>query len=186
MHRGCKVEPGAARAPSAGDECGEGRGIPLAVARVCDRDRGDRPADMVQDGDSDGAETQGHLAVLEWVPAGTNLAQHLAQLTGACGSSTRAIGEGGRIRVEGAHLLAGELREVLREARARGYALEDGEVTLGLGSVGVAVLDHVGWPIAAIAVTYSSDGERDAAALAALVSPMAQELGRRIRGARPA
>ena len=79
----------------------------------------------------------------------------------------------------------GELREVLREVRARGYALEDGEVTLGLGSVGVAVLDHVGWPIAAVAVTYASDGAQDAAALAALVAPTARELGRRIRGARP-
>ncbi|HWI30090.1 MAG TPA: IclR family transcriptional regulator [Microbacterium sp.] len=78
-----------------------------------------------------------------------------------------------------------ELRDVLRETRDRGYALEDDEVTLGLASVGVAVLDHVGWPIAAIAVTFSSAGERDAAALAALVEPVAAELGRRIRGARP-
>jgi DNA-binding IclR family transcriptional regulator len=78
-----------------------------------------------------------------------------------------------------------ELREVLREARARGYALEDGEVTLGLASVGVAVLDHVGWPIAAVAVTYASEAGRDAATLAALVQPIANELGRRIRGTRP-
>ncbi|MGC5224784.1 IclR family transcriptional regulator [Micromonospora sp. DT81.3] len=78
----------------------------------------------------------------------------------------------------------GELREVLREVRARGFAIEDGEVTLGLGSVGVAVLDHVDWPIAAVAVTYASDGVPDAAALAALVRPTAAELGRRIRGAR--
>lgn len=79
-----------------------------------------------------------------------------------------------------------ELRELLREVRLRGWAFEDGEVTLGLGSVGVAVLDHVGWPIAAIAVTYPAEGERDPAAFAALVGPMATELGRRIRGARPA
>ena len=32
-----------------------------------------------------------------------------------------------------------ELREVLRRTRADGYAGEDGEVTLGLRSVGVAV-----------------------------------------------
>lgn len=80
----------------------------------------------------------------------------------------------------------GELREVLREARARGFATEDGEVTLGLGSVGVPVLDHVGWPIAAIAVTYPADGERDPAAVAALLAPAARELERRIRGTRPA
>jgi DNA-binding IclR family transcriptional regulator len=85
----------------------------------------------------------------------------------------------------------GELRETLREVRERGWALEDGEVTVGLGSVGVAVLDHVGWPIAAVAVTYSATGEhsaageRDPAALAAVIGPMATELGRRIRGSRP-
>ena len=78
----------------------------------------------------------------------------------------------------------GELRDVLREVRGRGYALEDGEVTIGLGSVGVAVLDHVGWPIAAIAVTYPTDPPRDAAALAAHIAPLAGELGRRIGGAR--
>jgi len=60
-----------------------------------------------------------------------------------------------------------------------------GEVTLGLRSVGVAVLDHIGWPIAAIAVTYPADGDHDPAALADLVTPVANELGRRIRGARP-
>jgi DNA-binding IclR family transcriptional regulator len=80
----------------------------------------------------------------------------------------------------------GELRELLREVRARGWAFEDGEVTLGLGSVGVAVLDHVGWPIAAIAVTYPADGEREPADVAALLAPAARELERRIRGTRPA
>lgn len=80
----------------------------------------------------------------------------------------------------------GELRELLRDVRARGWASEDGEVTIGLGSVGVAVLDHVGWPIAAIAVTYPADADRDPAAVADLVGPVARELGRRIRGARPA
>ncbi|KJL41987.1 MULTISPECIES: IclR family transcriptional regulator [Microbacterium] len=80
----------------------------------------------------------------------------------------------------------GELRELLRGVRERGWASEDGEVTLGLGSVGVAVLDHVGWPIAAIAVTFPTDGAREAADFAELVAPVAAELGRRIGGARPA
>ncbi|WP_394289397.1 IclR family transcriptional regulator, partial [Microbacterium sp.] len=35
-----------------------------------------------------------------------------------------------------------ELRELLRGVRARGHATEDGEVSLGFRSVGVAVLDH--------------------------------------------
>lgn len=76
----------------------------------------------------------------------------------------------------------GELRDLLRAVRTDGFATEDGEVTLGLRSVGVAVLDHAGWPIAAIAVTYPEDVERDAAALAPLISPAAAELGRRIGG----
>ncbi|MDF2562641.1 MAG: iclR [Microbacterium sp.] len=75
-----------------------------------------------------------------------------------------------------------ELRELLRGVRTQGWAFEDGEVTLGLASVGVAVLDHVGWPIAAIAVTYPADATHDAAAIAQLVAPVAGELGRRIRG----
>ena len=74
----------------------------------------------------------------------------------------------------------GELREVLRQVRADGFATEDGEVTLGLRSVGVAVRDHAGWPVAAIAVTYPGDGDRDAASLAALLRETASELERRI------
>lgn len=75
-----------------------------------------------------------------------------------------------------------ELREQLRETRARGYAIEDGEVTLGFGSVAVAVRDHVGWPVAAIAVTYPAAGAPERAAVAALIVPAADELGRRIHG----
>ena len=74
----------------------------------------------------------------------------------------------------------GELREVLREVRERGYAIEDGEVTLGLRSVGVAVRDHAGWPAAAIAVTWPIDAERDAGTLGALIADAAVELERRI------
>ena len=46
------------------------------------------------------------------------------------------------------------------------------------------MLDHVGWPIAAIAVTYPTDSPQNAAALADHLAPMASELGRRIGGAR--
>lgn len=77
----------------------------------------------------------------------------------------------------------GQLREVLRRVRVDGYATEDGEVTLGLRSVGVAVGDHTGWPIAAIAITYPDDAPNDPAELAALIVPAAAELGRRIGGA---
>lgn len=74
-----------------------------------------------------------------------------------------------------------ELREVLRRVRSDGYAIEDGEVTVGLQSVGVAVLDHAGWPTAALAVTWPADADRDAAALSVLVADAATELRRRIR-----
>lgn len=79
-----------------------------------------------------------------------------------------------------------ELREVLRGVRATGYAGEDGEVTIGLRSVGVAVADHAGWPAAAIAVTWPDDADRDAAAIAKLAGEAARELSRRIGGTRPA
>ena len=72
------------------------------------------------------------------------------------------------------------LREVLREVRARGFATEDGEVTLGLRSVGVAVRDHAGWPAAAIAVTWPDDAARDPAELARRAGEASRELERRI------
>ena len=48
------------------------------------------------------------------------------------------------------------LTSLLAETRQRGYATEQGEVTPGLSSVAVAVRDHVGHPVAAVAVTYES------------------------------
>jgi DNA-binding IclR family transcriptional regulator len=47
---------------------------------------------------------------------------------------------------------------------------------------GPALLDHAGWPIAAVAVTYPDDAPKDAADLARLIDPAAAELGRRIGG----
>jgi DNA-binding IclR family transcriptional regulator len=76
----------------------------------------------------------------------------------------------------------GELRDVLRAVRADGFATEDGEVTLGLRSVGVAVLDHARWPIAGIAVTYPDEPAKDPAELAMVIDHAASELGRRIGG----
>lgn len=73
-----------------------------------------------------------------------------------------------------------ELRELLRDVRATGWATEDGEVTRGLRSVATAVLDHVGWPTAAIAVTWPADSDRDAAPLAEAVARAAADLSRRL------
>ncbi|WP_439592106.1 IclR family transcriptional regulator [Microbacterium sp.] len=77
-----------------------------------------------------------------------------------------------------------ELRDLLRGVRSRGFAEEDGEVTLGLRSVGTAVLDHARWPSAAVAVTFESDAPVDAEALAEVVEATAAELARRIGGTR--
>ncbi len=75
---------------------------------------------------------------------------------------------------------AGELRELLRRVRHEGFATEDGEVTEGLRSVAVAVRDHAGWPVAAVAITWPD--ETDAPQLVALVRDAASELSRRLYG----
>ena len=77
-----------------------------------------------------------------------------------------------------------ELRRLLTEARARGYATEDGAITPGIASVAVAVLDHAGWPAAAIAVTFARDsvGEARWGVLADDIRPFAAQLARRISG----
>lgn len=49
------------------------------------------------------------------------------------------------------------LRTVLTEQRRRGYAVEDGEVTLGMASIAVPVIDHNSHPVAGLAVTYPTD-----------------------------
>ncbi|MFF2371459.1 IclR family transcriptional regulator [Agromyces sp. NPDC058110] len=79
----------------------------------------------------------------------------------------------------------GRLKRVLAEVRQRGWAAEDGEVTPGLASVGAPVVDHLAWPAAAIAVTYSNESpEATADAAATGVLDAAAELSRRIRGVR--
>ncbi|WP_353826472.1 IclR family transcriptional regulator [Agromyces sp. SYSU T0242] len=76
------------------------------------------------------------------------------------------------------------LKGVLAEARAAGAAGEHGEVTTGLASVGAPVLDHLGWPAAAIAVTFAEGSPEDLVAAATdAVREAAATLSRRI-GAR--
>nr|WP_152545374.1 IclR family transcriptional regulator [Microbacterium sp. CH12i] len=77
-----------------------------------------------------------------------------------------------------------ELRDILRGIRTAGFATEDGEVSTGLSSVGVAVIDHSDWPVAAVAVTWPEDraAPRDITAIAAAVSDTAHELARRLQG----
>jgi DNA-binding IclR family transcriptional regulator len=52
------------------------------------------------------------------------------------------------------------LRSVLSETRRRGHATEEGEVTPGFASVAAPVLDHIGHPVAGVAVTFA-DGYAD-------------------------
>ncbi|MBS1675554.1 MAG: IclR family transcriptional regulator [Actinobacteria bacterium] len=73
-----------------------------------------------------------------------------------------------------------ELNEVLREVRREGFAREDGEITAGFCSVGVAVRDHVDWPVAAVATTWSADAPVDVAAIALAVADTAAQLRRRL------
>lgn len=76
------------------------------------------------------------------------------------------------------------LRTVLDEVRTRGFGHERGAITDGLESVGVPVLDHRGWPVAAFAVTFPSGQVDDSqlAELAAEVQRTAETLSARIYG----
>jgi DNA-binding IclR family transcriptional regulator len=75
-----------------------------------------------------------------------------------------------------------ELRRVLDAVSSRGWAVEDGEVTAGTASVAVAVLDHAGWPVAALAVTFQrgSVAPEERHDLADLVADHAALLTRRL------
>jgi DNA-binding IclR family transcriptional regulator len=74
------------------------------------------------------------------------------------------------------------LRAVLADARGRGYAVEDGEVTPGFASVAAAVLDHNGLPAAGVAVTYASGEVVDLPAVVAEVRRTAAVVSARLRG----
>ncbi|HET8602323.1 MAG TPA: IclR family transcriptional regulator [Marmoricola sp.] len=74
------------------------------------------------------------------------------------------------------------LRALLAETRQRGHAVEEGEVTPGLSSVGAAVLDHNGVPLAGIAVTYPTADEPDADRLVREVTATAAAVSRRLGG----
>ncbi|MBT0771589.1 IclR family transcriptional regulator [Kineosporia sp. J2-2] len=61
------------------------------------------------------------------------------------------------------------LRAELVTTRARGHAVENGEITEGLASVAVAVRDRTGWPVAGLAVTFPA-GQADASQRGDLVA----------------
>lgn len=72
------------------------------------------------------------------------------------------------------------LREELRETRERGFATERGDVTVGLSSVAVAIVDRVGWPIAALALTFADDSA-NVDVLVTAVRATAADISRRLR-----
>ncbi len=74
------------------------------------------------------------------------------------------------------------LREMLRDARRRGYALEEHSVTAGLASVALPVLDRVGHPVAAVALTFPADysDETHCAAVASDIRQSVAYLHRRL------
>lgn len=76
------------------------------------------------------------------------------------------------------------LRALLVDVRRTGVATEDGEVTPGLASVGAAVVDHSGHPVAGVAVTFPASGTPPARreAIAERVARTAAELSRRVGG----
>jgi DNA-binding IclR family transcriptional regulator len=74
-----------------------------------------------------------------------------------------------------------EVKRLVEVVRNVGYATEDGDVTPGLASVAFAVVDHSGWPAAAIAVTYPQT-DAGVEKIVGAVSAVATELSRRIHG----
>ena len=77
-----------------------------------------------------------------------------------------------------------ELVAVLAETRARGWATEDGDITLDYASVAAAVVDHNGYPAASVGLTFlgSTVDERERARLGRAARSAAEALSRRVRG----
>lgn len=80
-----------------------------------------------------------------------------------------------------------QLDQLLHQVRQDGVSWERGEVADGLNSVGAAVLDRAGWPVAALSLTWEAgrnDAEK-AARCEAAVRWGAGEMARVISGRRP-
>ena len=77
-----------------------------------------------------------------------------------------------------------QLRALLSRVRQNGYAVEEGTVTPDFASVAAPVLDHVGHPVAGVAVTFPTDEVEPAARalIAAVVIRVASDLSNRVAG----
>jgi DNA-binding IclR family transcriptional regulator len=75
------------------------------------------------------------------------------------------------------------LGQLLVETRRRGFAIEDGEVTPEFASVAVAATDRVGYPVAAVAITFpgaeidATERERLAGQAARTAAELSHRLG---------
>lgn len=84
---------------------------------------------------------------------------------------------------EGSATSLSALQRQLIDIRRAGYASENGEVTAGLSSVAMPVVDRTGHPLAAVAVTYPSDaGEATQAEVLRHVRATVALLTRRLGG----
>ena len=76
------------------------------------------------------------------------------------------------------------LRRLLVDVRARGWSAEEGEVSEGLASIAMPVLDGAGYPVAAVAVTFPQ-AERTPALVQHLVAEVRETttvISRRLTG----
>lgn len=75
-----------------------------------------------------------------------------------------------------------KLRGVLNETVSRGYSFEKEAITERFSSVGAAVLDHRGWPVAGIAATFENDTETPLQQIVTQVQQTARLLSARLHG----
>ena len=77
-----------------------------------------------------------------------------------------------------------QLGSILAETRERGYALEDGDITVEYAAVAAAAVDHNGYPAASVGLTFrgATVDARERAALGRATRNAADALSRRIRG----
>lgn len=77
-----------------------------------------------------------------------------------------------------------DLTALLRDEAAAGFSAEDGFITEGYSSIAVAAKNHLGLPVAAIALTFRSEdaGEGLRAELAAALKIAGGELSKRLGG----
>ena len=77
-----------------------------------------------------------------------------------------------------------QLDQLLAETRERGWAIEDGDITLEYASVAAAVFDHKDYPAAAVGLTFRGTvvDERQRANLGRATRSAAAALTQRVRG----